>query len=399
MTASFPNLSSVQQSDLERLVNEIKPQESRSLEYKASTDFRDQDKQKRLLKTLSAFANGRGGDILFGIEAIDGVPERINPLQNFNVDSEILRLDALIRTHIQPRLFGVQFQAVPISGLGHVFIIRVPKSWSGPHMLMFGENRFYIRDGNGNRPMDFTDVSLAFTENQQGDAKVNSVRFERCASVLSEDVPVYLNPTAQFVIQLIPLESLVQRSRIDIAHLFKEIDVLRPIAGETAVKGFNVDGCFTWTSHSNNMAGGYVFLMKSGIIESVVANLAHTSFDERRQKYIHLSRAEVEMVDKLQGQIKFLIDHDIQPPFVVCLSILNCKDYLAVAPEGVNRLMWYESVKPIKQKHIHIEPVVIEKLDADFANHFEPTFASAWRACGLLRSPNYNQERKWIHRR
>jgi hypothetical protein len=75
------------------------------------------DKAKReFLADASSFSNAGGGDLIFGIEAKDGVPVRPQPLQ-LNPDQDSLRFEQSIRDGVSPRVPGVRSEPVELADL------------------------------------------------------------------------------------------------------------------------------------------------------------------------------------------------------------------------------------------------------------------------------------------
>ena len=56
------------------------------------------------LATVSSFANTGGGDLLIGVEAVDGVPKHLPGLEIDNLDKDTLRIEQVIRSNIEPRV-------------------------------------------------------------------------------------------------------------------------------------------------------------------------------------------------------------------------------------------------------------------------------------------------------
>src|ERR1700730_9016759 len=66
------------------------------------------------LADVSSFANTTGGDIIIGMTAEEGVPTGFAPLQ-IDRDAEILRLDNIARSGLQPRIFGLDIRGYQIA--------------------------------------------------------------------------------------------------------------------------------------------------------------------------------------------------------------------------------------------------------------------------------------------
>src|SRR6266540_626883 len=95
-------LASITESDLQRLIdNEVA--ETRTIEYKLALPGTRDAERKEFLADVSSFANANGGDLLYGVEAIRGVPRALRGLSSGSEDDDILRLESMIRDGITPR--------------------------------------------------------------------------------------------------------------------------------------------------------------------------------------------------------------------------------------------------------------------------------------------------------
>ena len=90
--------------------------ESRTLDYKEKLPGQSDGEKKEFLADITSFANASGGDLVFGVaEERDvqnrptGIPKGITGLGMINVDARKLRLEAVIRDGIEPRLPGCKF--------------------------------------------------------------------------------------------------------------------------------------------------------------------------------------------------------------------------------------------------------------------------------------------------
>lgn len=111
--------------------------EVRTIEYKAMLPGGGDDDRREFLFDVSSFANAAGGDLLYGVPAIDGVPCEPIGLSELNPDPAILRMESMVRDGISPRIPGIRMRCIDGFSNGPVLLLRVPKSWSGPHMVTF----------------------------------------------------------------------------------------------------------------------------------------------------------------------------------------------------------------------------------------------------------------------
>jgi predicted HTH transcriptional regulator len=142
-------LSAITAVDIVQLATEGTP-EGRTIEFKRDLPGSKDLDRKEFLADVSSFANAIGGDIIYGVEEKDGKAARALGLAITNADAELLRLDQMIRSGISPRLAGCQLQAVDGLPNGPAILIRIPRSWQGPHIVGFQQDfRFYSRNTNG----------------------------------------------------------------------------------------------------------------------------------------------------------------------------------------------------------------------------------------------------------
>jgi hypothetical protein len=126
MSYFFSDFDSINEDALTQLQANQVP-EGKANEYKLTLELKDSKSQTTLLKKITAFANGSGGDLLYGIEAKDGLPVGIPGLSALNFDATVRQLQNLSRSHVEPRLFGVRYRSVPLANRNAMPVIGVPR--------------------------------------------------------------------------------------------------------------------------------------------------------------------------------------------------------------------------------------------------------------------------------
>ena len=117
--------------------------ESPTLDFKRDVPGRDAPARHEYCSDLCAFANAAGGDLVYGIEEDSEGRASALVAQTVNPDDEQLRLLDMALNGLEPRVSGLEARAIPVAG-GHVFVVRVPKTWNGPHRVRTNQH-FYVR--------------------------------------------------------------------------------------------------------------------------------------------------------------------------------------------------------------------------------------------------------------
>jgi len=130
-----PRLTDVTQANLDQLISE-NTREGPHLDFKRDMPVAWNNEAKHeFLADVTAFANSGGGDLVFGVDE-DGQAQAsaVVPQAVANPDQEVRRMQDFLLNLAEPRLPGVQVQAVPVTvgaASGHAIVVRVPQSWAG----------------------------------------------------------------------------------------------------------------------------------------------------------------------------------------------------------------------------------------------------------------------------
>ena len=187
--------------------------ESDTIEYKAELSLDDDTSRRKFLAGIAAFANGSGGNVVYGIQAKNDRPLHVRPLSNFDSDQTLLRIPDLIRTGIEPPVLGCELQPVALAGGGHALVIGVRKTWAGAHMVTYnGDNRFYIRHGGGRRLLDVEEIRSAFVFPETIRDKIERFRLNRLGDILTDESVCKLGQKAALVVHMIRSARLTQTS-------------------------------------------------------------------------------------------------------------------------------------------------------------------------------------------
>ena len=174
--------------------------EGRTLEYKEALPGATDAERKEFLNDVSSFANAVGGDIIYGLKSgrdasgkSNGLIESVDGLTVTNRDVETQRLENMLRDGVAPRIPGVRFRWVDGPSKGPILVVRIPRSWAGPHMVTYQQSsRFYSRNSNGKYMLDVFELRNSFLGSGSLSERAREFRAQRLGRVLAGDTPVPL---------------------------------------------------------------------------------------------------------------------------------------------------------------------------------------------------------------
>jgi hypothetical protein len=134
--------------------------ESLHLEFKASDSVDRKDERKlEMARDVSAFANGDGGQIVYGMTEKDHEPAGLDNGVDPKVYPEIW-FEQVLQQHITPAVRGLRIRHVPL-GKGFVaVVIDIPATTGDPHQASDG--RYYRRHNFNRLRMEHYEVRDAF---------------------------------------------------------------------------------------------------------------------------------------------------------------------------------------------------------------------------------------------
>lgn len=384
----------IEKSDIDGLI-ENQVREVRVLDYKEKLPGGSDNEKTEFLADVSSFANAAGGYLLYGVrERRDdngkptGVPDSADGLEETNVDSEILRLESSIRTGIDPRIPGLQTK--PINGFskGPVLLMRIPKSWSSPHMVIFkNHSRFYSRSSNGKYQLDVAEIRSAFALSESLPEKIRRFRDDRLAKIIANEAPIPIEQGPKIVLHVLPIASFGVTSQRAVTEIYKERHHLLPIGStDSSSHRINFDGVLTFSFYSAPAdCYSYVQGFRSGAIEAVDTYLL-TERDGK--KIIPSTTFESDLIKSVGNYLRFQEAMALDPPILIMISLLDVKDYILAVR--------YSTVKPIDRSVLLLPDILVEEYGINTATILRPAFDALWQASGLLRSGNYDQNGAWI---
>jgi hypothetical protein len=235
MGLTYKPLDTIAEADIQQLVVDSVP-EGRQLEYKrALPGGADEDKREFLADT-SSFANSLGGDIVYGVEESAGVPIAVPGVRTNDADGEILRLETVIRSGVEPRIIGIRIRGIALTNGNIAIVVRIPKSWIVPHMVTFKNlSRFYARNSAGKYQLDVTELRSLFSFGAGLEEQVRRFRAERLSAIVSGAAPFQMREGAKVVLHLVPLGAFTLSAPLDLSNIGRHTDKMEPLYRRSTV--------------------------------------------------------------------------------------------------------------------------------------------------------------------
>ena len=384
-------LDSIDEGHLNALVTDGAP-ESRSLEFKAKLVWGTESERKEFLADVSALANGGGGDLILGIEEDNGTASKVVGLGFFDPDSDILKMENVIRDGIAPRIIGIRIRSVSLSNGRRAIIVRVPNSLNRPHMVVFKKwSRFYSRNSAGKYQLDVEELRSAFVGSESRAERIRQFRIERVDAILQGNTPEPLAGKSYLCIHMVPISAFDPSFSFDITRVREQGEALPPIGRRGWNPRVNFDGLLFSTPMRAGGAISYVQLFRNGVIEAVDCERLTPREPQRQRpdKYIPSIAYERDIVRAVDGYAEFYRKYEMPTPLLVGLSILNVKGFRMGADDI------YDLGSPIDRDHLVLPGQLAEFVDFDAAPFLRPSFDQIWNACGYDRSRNYDDKGNW----
>jgi len=378
-------ISELAEADVRALVA-AKIMESQTLDFKRDTPGRDNAARHEFCADICAFANASGGDLLLGMDEDDEGAARALVPSNSNPDEEQLRLQDLALNGLEPRVTGIHVRAISVTG-GHVFVVRVPKSWASPHRVKTNQH-FFVREGARKRQLDMPEIRSLFARSEGTADKMRQFRLDRIAKILAGDAPARLPTVPLCVLHLLPMRQADGALGVDPRAYQSEHRL--PIIGGYGQFRLNLDGGLQ-CAMEGQVCTAYTQIFRDGRVEAVYAftrklesglyNLPSTAYE----------REIIVWYDQLEPEIVRL---GLGPPFVVFFSILRA----SLAEFAISRIEQFFS----RQDQVAFDRDVLllpdVTIETSIAGQFalRPVFDLVWQSAGFQGSLNYDEKGTWV---
>lgn len=395
---TFPlPLNQVDAARLDALVaNSV--EEGRQLEYKEQLPGDRESEKLEFLKDVASFANTVGGDIIYGIKArrtAEGKPTdelEIVGLPDLNLDAAKLRLENMLRDGIAPRLPPVEFHKIGRPAGHPCLILRIPRSWIGPHLVTFkADPRFYARNSGGKYPLDVVGIREAFLTGETAQQRARVFRSDRVSLILSGEGPVKLGSGAKLIFHALPLiqNSDVWQRFLSIEDGIARASDLFPATATSSIDWrFNLDGFVVLNVTQDPDRAAYCQLFRDGGVEEVLCGVLEV--DQQHGGFFG-SSVDRGLIHTLTKWTRLWRQVGVDPPVVLSLTLTGVK--------GQKILRWpshgFASIsdQPFDRDVVVAPETVAYDLSVDPDVCLKPLLDYVWNGGGWESSPHYREGR------
>lgn len=383
------NFDDIDEAIIQSLVAAGVP-ESVHLDFKRATYGTADADKKELLKDISAFANTLGGHLLIGIDEQDGAASAIVPVFP-DVDQELLRLEGIARTGVEPNIVGLRMRRVDVPG-GSVIVMYVPRSFNPPHRVIFrNSNRYYARNSAGAYELSLEELRMLFGEQRSLEQRAKSFVGERFLRVEGNDGAMPM-PIAEgaLVLHLVPLPDFGANRRIEMSAITEQRDAFAPIGASGFSRRVNLDGFCVYRIDGRGQCHGYTQVFRDGSLEATSTSMFPQHEGARMFGSLALPRG---IFTALRSYMRGLRALDASPPFLLQISATGVKGVrMAVNP------MQFGDPPPFDREIMHLPPSLITEYSADdnYQSIVAEQMNSLWNAFGFERCFYFDEDGNWI---
>ena len=395
-------LTQVDERELRRLID-AKVAEARDIEYKRDTYGGGDADHAEWLADVSSFANTAGGDLIIGIKASAGVPTAFAPL-TIDLDQEILRLEQIARSNLQPRIAHLDFKRVPIVAGGEALVVRIPRSFNPPHRIVRtgkGQNRFWARSSAGKYEPNVDELRALFTLAPQLMERMRDFRVERLAKIAARAVPVTLMDHACLIMHVVPFSSFDPGALVPLAEVDRNPHPFAPIGSSGAQNWVvNFDGVLIPSNAARTAPTqrAYMQVYRTGRLEAVISSITSR---EREGTPLRLTSIQVEgmVLMTLVRSLKGLQALGVEPPYAVMISLSGVKGIHMNVGVKAN---WFEDdeIGVLTEDQFHFAEVILESVpnsNQECGEMLRPFIEQLANTAGRPTSSSFGPNGEYLH--
>lgn len=325
--------------------------ESAILDFKRAVPTKDDAGIKSFLKDVAAFANARGGRIVYGVgEDGQGRAKSIHRIEG-NVDQIAMWMQSKVLGGVFPRIHGIVVQPIHL-GDDAVITVEVPVQYGGPYQVEVGDWRaFPARAGVRNTEMSYQQLFDAFSLRASAESRADGWIAGRTAE-LSEE----LRGTGMHraLVHMVPLSAFHAGDRPDLAVIREHH--LR-LSGSVLINRFNYRGMMASLSGSGSQpAPPYFQFYRNGIVEICWS----VSVNNGRDNTLQSIDTAIKLMDLIPQAARAVRLAGVVGPSVLAMSYMNARGQSLFISQNDGQQF---NSQPSDEQDLSFGPVMYESMD------------------------------------
>lgn len=386
------NFDDIDTQTIEALVS-AGASETVHLEFKQATYGTSDSDKKELLKDISSFANTLGGHLVIGVEEDNGTATALSPLSGLDVDQELLRLENIARSGVEPAVLGLRMKRVAVRG-GDVIVMHVPRSHTPPHRVIFrNSNRYHARNSAGVYEPSLEELRRLFGEQRTIEEQARTFFEERLLRIQAGDalmpIPVEKGVT---VMHLVPLPDLGAGRRIEIPAMREQHLAFMPMGASGMSWRVNLDGFNLY--RGGEICNGYTQLFRDGAVEATSTSMIADREGRRFLPSLAIPEQFIQSLSRYMGGLRAL---EASPPVLLRISFIG----MSGVRLGVDPARVIDEPPPYEREELHLPHTVITEYRDD--GNYEQVIAEQmdflWNAFDFDRCFYFDESGSWTGRR
>jgi hypothetical protein len=386
-------LEEVTEDDLVALI-ENQVREGRTIDYKRDLPGNSDGSKKEFLADVSSFANTSGGDLIFGMNEAEALPTEIVGAQSGDLDMERQRLENIMASGLEPRI-RYEIRDVNCTGEKRVLILRMERSWSGPHRVVFQQSdRFWGRNSSGKYPLDVNELRAAFTLSNSVMERVRSFRTDRTIAISNNETPVPMNPGPKMVMHCIPIESIAGQPNYDVMPYYQNHSLLPAVGNSGFGRRLDLDGLVVGDGDRTYVGDTYTHLYRNGLIEVVIG--PSWTFEQDNVRRMASATYELRLLQYLPVCFRVFKEIGANAPIYVSLTMTNARGLAMADSQSFNP---FNRSFQINRETLALPESIVQDFSAKPVEILRPMFDLIWNACGYQGSKNFNKDGLFVEGR
>lgn len=391
------DIKNITKEDLKNLVRNHK-QEDSFLDFKRDLYGKTDTDKKELLKDVSAFANGSGGEIIIGIEEDNySQAKTLCGFTTTNISVEKNRIEQIIMNGLEPKLDTFKVRYIHIGNHKFVMIIRIEHSPLFPHMVSFQRfNKFYIRKSDKNLLLDVYELRNLFLKSENFMQEIRKYNQDKIKNILEKNAILPTIDAPKILINFIPFDAFTRQTYLDLAKSNLKINFPE--------QRINFDGLLAYQMNDKGI-NSYAQIHRNGIIEFLSSS--NKVFDIINNPFVIANNLATEKLKIIYGEkngfeyylirksyefINILKKLKVQTPIYIFISIIDAKGYRILYKNNNEEKI----TNAIDRNILSIPELELKRYDNDLKSIIRMAFNMIWNACGEKESINFDNQGKWL---